>query len=149
MINLSKFFTEFLIPEFIPSVDTILSRFLGKVALEVLAFRLIEYSVGLDEMIDKPELDIIRNYTRFGDNNIKWPIHIRRIYPEDKMFTDKNYGEYDVLNEFSLLYTESRELYFILAIKNNLISSLFVSKSLKYNIAQFSLVYRYVDNFGL
>jgi hypothetical protein len=47
------------------------SRFLGNVALEVAADRVLEVEGGLDEIIDKVELDDLRNYVRYGNPKIK------------------------------------------------------------------------------
>lgn len=92
------------------------SRFLGKVAIEVLAFRLLEITGGQEEIVDKRELDELRHYARFGDPRLHWPFHSRRIYPEDMLFYEEGYGYYDVLHEFDLLYIESLELYLVVAI---------------------------------
>lgn len=96
--------------------EQLISRFLGKVAIEVLAFRLSGSPKGLHEVINKPELDKLRYYVRFGDPRMRWPFYRRRIYPEDKVFYEEGYGQYDVPHEFDLLYTESLELYLVLAI---------------------------------
>ena len=102
------------IPQF--PEENIVSRFLGKVAIEVLAFRLLGIEKGLDEVIDKPELDELRQFARYGNQKTQWPYYKRRIYPEDKLFYEEGYGYFDVLHEFDLLYTKSNELYLILAI---------------------------------
>ena len=105
-----------IIPEPALPDEQIVSRFLGKVAIEVLAFRLLGVPGGLEEIVDKPELDKLRHYVRFGDPRMQWPFHRRRLYHEDKVFYEEGYGQYDVLHEFDLLYTESQELYLVLAI---------------------------------
>ncbi len=91
----------------------VISRFLGKVAIEVLAQRILGASVpeGLDEIIDKRELDDLRNYVRRGHpKKTAWAFHQRRIYPEEA------YGDYQVLHEYTLLYTDKKELYLVLAL---------------------------------
>jgi len=102
------------IPVF-PDEKTV-SRFLGKVAIEVLAFRFLKIESGLDEVIDKPELDQLRKFTRYGTPEVQWPYYKRRIYPEDKKYYEEGYGSFEILHEFNLLYTETNELYLILAI---------------------------------
>lgn len=99
-----------------PPDDQLVSRFLAKVAIEVLALRLSKTPGGLDEVVDKSELDKLRHYARIGDPRVHWPFHVRRIYPEDRVFYEKGYGQYHVLHEFMLLYTESGELYLVLTI---------------------------------
>ncbi|MCF7912927.1 MAG: HNH endonuclease [Candidatus Cloacimonetes bacterium] len=94
----------------------VLSRFLGKIAIEVLAQRLIHIKGGLDEVIDKPELDMLRNYTRRGNQNLIWPYSERRIYPEEKWFSSDNGQNYQILHEYNLLYTPDKETYLVIAI---------------------------------
>jgi hypothetical protein len=94
--------------------DYTFSRFLGKVALEVATDRVLEVPGGLDEIIDKRELDELRSYVRYGDPRISWPFHAREIYVEGRPFYDEEI--YEVLHEYMLLYTEAQELYLVLAI---------------------------------
>jgi len=94
----------------------LVSRFLGKVAIEALADRLSSVPGGLDEIVDKEELDELRDYVRRGNRSTPWPFYQRRIYPEGVLFHDEDYGHYEVLHEYTLLYTESMELYFVMAI---------------------------------
>ncbi len=95
--------------------EDLMSRFLAKAALEVLALRFLEIPAGVDEVVNKPELDKVRHYARFGGTPMNWPFSVRLIYPEGKVFTEGT-EEYEVLHEFTLLYTESAELYLIMAI---------------------------------
>lgn len=95
--------------------EYLMSRFLAKVALEVLASRSLEIPGGLAEVIDKRELDALRHYARFGKPPTHWPFSARPIYPEGKVFSEGT-EKYEVLHEFTLLYTESSELYLVIAI---------------------------------
>jgi len=103
-----------IIPQPHLSEEQIVSRFLGKVAMETLALIALEIPNGLSEITDKPELDELRNYVRgyssFGD----WQFNVRRIYPEDKVFYEEGYGECEIVHSFKLLYTECQELYLVL-----------------------------------
>lgn len=99
-----------------PQDGQILSRFVGKVALEALASRVLNSSGELKEIIDKPELDLLRNDARRGKRNFVWPLHQRRLYGEDKVFFEEGFGHYEVLHEYTFLYTEAQELFFVLAI---------------------------------
>jgi hypothetical protein len=103
----------------------LMSRFLAKVALEVLAFILWHSSQllkserdiesALDEVVNKPELDDLKNYARFDAKPNEWPFNMRSIYPEGKLFTEKN-ERFELLHEFDLLVTESNEYYLVVAI---------------------------------
>jgi hypothetical protein len=95
--------------------EHLMSRFLAKTALEVLASRFLAIPGGLDEVIDKSELDELRHYARFGAPPKFWPFNTRVIYPEGKMFVEGT-QRYEVLHEYTLLYTESSELYLVVAI---------------------------------
>lgn len=103
----AKDVNNFELPEF-----RLMSRFVGKVGLEVLADRLIPHSEWEGEVIDKPELDPLREYTRY-DRGETWPFLYRTIYPVNAVF-EQNGTSYEVLHEYDLLYTEGRELYIVL-----------------------------------
>lgn len=84
-----------------PSYET--SRFIGKVALEALAARCLNISGWNDEIVDKAELDELRNYVRRGKKNFIWPVHMRRIYMPDHEFLNHIGTEYQVLHEWDIL----------------------------------------------
>ena len=50
-----------------------MSRFLAKMALEAVAFRLLNVKSDLSRLIDEPHYDLIRNYARFGAGVKDWP----------------------------------------------------------------------------
>jgi len=104
---------------YIPIVDKIeeplMSRFLAKVAIEILAHRLMNVEGWEEPLIDDPQLEPLRRFARIGDKPTSWPFSRRRIYGEDDVQTDGDNG-YQVLHEFDLLYTETRELYAVLCI---------------------------------
>jgi hypothetical protein len=95
--------------------EYLMSRFLSKMALEVLALLFLAVPGGLDEVIDKSELNELRHYARFGAPPKFWPFNTRIIHPEGKVFVD-GIQRYEVLHEYRLLYTESSELYLVVAI---------------------------------
>ena len=66
-----------------------MSRFLAKVAIEALAEKVLEVPGGIDECIDKKELDGLRAYIRKGSSNI-WPYAERKIYPVYNKTKDVN-----------------------------------------------------------
>lgn len=98
--------------------SNILSKFLAKVALEVLAQRLMDSQEGLDFVAQDKQLHNIRQFARYGKFIGLWPYHQRRIYSEEMQFSDNKTKErYEVLHEYQLLYTDdNQQLYLILAI---------------------------------
>lgn len=95
--------------------DYVVSRFIAKVGLEVLAHRAINVPGGLEELINKPELDELRRYVRRGNPGSTWPYSFRSLYPPDAVFNDRN-EQYEVLHEFDILITEQSEFYIIVVI---------------------------------
>lgn len=95
--------------------DSIISRFIGKIAIEAFAQRIINNShIGLDSFIDDTEFDLLRNHVRRGCPT-NWDYHKRRVYDIDKKWIDPHTKEtYQVINEFDFLLTEEHECYFIL-----------------------------------
>ena len=92
------------------------ARFIGKVALEVLAQRLVGFPDANDEVVDKAELDALRGYVRLGQPKTTWPVHIRRIYPADFLFADPDCGEHQALHEWMILHVPESEFYVVVAI---------------------------------
>lgn len=95
--------------------DYLISRFLGKVGLEVLAHRVLDVPGGLDEIINQPELEELRRYVRFGNPKLTWPYSRRTIYSPDFKFVDR-IESYEVLHEFDILVTPTNEYYIVVAI---------------------------------
>lgn len=97
--------------------DRDISRFLAKVALEFLTYKIVDDPEWVNEIITKEELDPIRNYARFGKGKF-WKYHQRRIYSEEDRFFDPiNHPEpYEILHEFDILYTDDRVMYFVMTI---------------------------------
>lgn len=92
----------------------LMARFVGKIALEVLAHRVLEVPGGLNEIVTKPELNELRRFVRYDLCNGEWPIHERQLYDMD---TDDGRGVPGsrAIHEFMLLYTDPGELYFVIA----------------------------------
>lgn len=99
-----------------PPDEYVLSRFLGKVAIEALARKLLNVADGLTEVVEKKELDELRDYVRWGKGKAVWPYHERVLYPEDLLFYEEEYGHYELLHEFAFLYTKRNELYLVLVV---------------------------------
>lgn len=111
--------------DILPVQDAITSRFVGKIALEALAQKLIPLENGLDQLIDDKQFDPIRNHVCRGSPRI-WPCHIRRIYPHNKVWPDSAGETYQIIHESDFLIpgiTEwneigpvQAELYFVIVL---------------------------------
>jgi hypothetical protein len=99
-----------------PENDYVIARFIGKVALETLAYRCLDIAEWNDEIVNKFELDKLRKYVRLGNPKLIWPVHIRRIYSQEQKFTDFQYGSYQILHEWDILCTHQGEFFAIIAI---------------------------------
>lgn len=87
-----------------PSHSYETSRFIGMVALEVLAHKFKNIDDWNEEIVQKTELDELRNYVRYGKMRYVWPIHIRRIYPADQEFLETEMPQHQVLHEWDILF---------------------------------------------
>lgn len=88
-----------------------IARFLGKIALEYMASRISDNSEFLNNLIDEPALDRLRNFVRFGDNKIAWNYSQRRIHDDGALFIDKDNPEkqYQLLHEADIILIEENE----------------------------------------
>jgi hypothetical protein len=87
----------------------------AKVGLEALAHRVINVGDAINEIVDKSELDELRDFVRQGSPGNPWPYSYRSIYPPDFQFKDGN-ESFEVLHEFDILVTDQSEYYIVLAI---------------------------------
>ena len=111
--------------DLLPPQDGITSRFIGKIALEALAYKLSSLDDSLDQLIDDAQFDPIRNYVPRGAPKA-WPCHIRRIYSHRKAWLGSDEEAYQIIHEFDFLMpgvTEVNEsqpvqakLYFIIVL---------------------------------
>lgn len=96
-----------------PLDERALARFIGKVGLEALASRPIQAGFSHEELIDKPDLDELRNFVRRADGPHQWSVARRQLYPPDKVFSDGD-AHYELLHEYELLLRpidEAKALY--------------------------------------
>ncbi len=100
---------------FEPENNRTLSRFIAKVAYEVLVSKCIEIDGWNDEIVNLHELEEIRQYVRFNKSSSPWPIHIRKLYPHSTAFTEGE-SEFEVLNEWTILVTSDQEYFAVIAI---------------------------------
>jgi hypothetical protein len=95
----------------------VFSRFLAKVAIESMAQRLLNSEGDLFRgFIDDEQLDLLRHYARHGKSGLDWPYSERQIYFSDVLFPDADGNPYEVLHEWTFLYTDPKEMYFVVAI---------------------------------
>ena len=101
--------------ETVIEADSITSRFLAKVAVEAMVHRIEHNDTWLEEWGDEIAFDPIRKYARYGSPR-KWPIAVRRIYAESSHWFDSDQEDSQIIHESDFLYTEHKEMYFVLAI---------------------------------
>ncbi len=93
------------------------ARFLAMIAVEALAKQVLDAAGDLKaDLTDKRELEEIRRFTRFGEGIDEWPFSARRLYAEGQHFTDDDGMISEVLHEYMFLYTDLKELYFVIVI---------------------------------
>lgn len=104
IFNIKK--TKLIFPAFTNDItfknNTIISRFIAKVALEALADKLKSVDDSLDDLIDDIQFDPIRNHARLGTER-EWPCNIRRIYEYDKSWKDKDNVLWQKMHESDFL----------------------------------------------
>ena len=101
----------------IPTVinKKLMSRFIGKVAVEALAHRFLNIEGWRGEILRQEALEPLRQYVRVGDHPKIWQFTRRPLYPPQMCFETSTYA-YQILHEFAFLYTDERELIFVLAL---------------------------------
>lgn len=88
----------------------LIGRFIGKVGLEEVAQRTLSVEGWNDEIVDNPQLDVLRAYVRRNEGQT-WPIHQRQIYDEDHAFDGDQ-----VVHEYDILVTADLEFYSVVCI---------------------------------
>lgn len=81
----------------------LMSRFLAKCGLEVLAQKTISACAPLDYIIDESQLDAIRDHARRGQPR-EWPFHQRQIYRPDRTVLLRAKPA-QVMHEYDILFT--------------------------------------------
>lgn len=108
------------IPQWKPSEGTelpdkrLMGRFLGKIGLEVLAHKTKAVKNWNKELVEKDELNDLREFVRFNKGE-DWPFFARTIHPVNAVFEDET-EIYQLLHEFDILYTPECEAYSILSL---------------------------------
>ncbi|MBI4724226.1 MAG: HNH endonuclease [Rhodomicrobium sp.] len=93
----------------------LMSRFLAKVAMEAVVHRVMGIVDWQSEIIDNKSFDELRRYARVGDRPAEWPFFQRRLYNENDLQLD-NGMHFQILHEFTLLYTPRQEIYVVVCI---------------------------------
>ncbi|OUL60978.1 HNH endonuclease [Flavobacterium sp. AJR] len=115
-----------LIPE-PPKNDLLVSKFVGKIALEAFAKRVSSAEDWQEDFVENSGLDMLRDFVRYGKGYTIWPYHIRRIYDEHQIKYDKKSNKIlQKLNEYDFLIPDNPttqneihtfdNLYFVMAI---------------------------------
>jgi hypothetical protein len=115
-----------LIPE-PPKNDLLVSKFVGKIALEAFAKRVSSVEDWQEDFVENSGLDMLRDFVRYGKDYKIWPYHIRRIYDEHQIKYDKTSNKIlEKLNEYDFLIPDNptsekeihtfENLYFVMAI---------------------------------
>jgi uncharacterized protein (DUF736 family) len=104
---------------FPPADNYVVSRFLAKVALEVIAQKLHISQDGLDYLVQEQQFDELREFARYGKRHKEWPYHIRKIYEETEAFQSEENSDIlqDRLFEYNIFMTDESEYYFVLILK--------------------------------
>lgn len=98
-----------------PKDKTILSRFLAKVSLETMAFRLAKLENWQGDFFSDAQITALRRYARRGDKPDVWPFHERQLYHEDHVHIDGS-DHYQVLHEWDFLRTNQGEVYCVVCL---------------------------------
>lgn len=92
----------------------LMGRFLGKVGLEVLAFKTQDVKNWNDEIVNKPELDLLRSHVRYNEGD-DWPFIARTLHPVNAVFREGS-EFYELLHEFDIFLTLKSEVYSVLSL---------------------------------
>jgi hypothetical protein len=87
-----------------PELSYETARFIGKVGLEILAYKWMNIEDWNEQVVNRIELNELRSYVRQGKPGFVWPVHIRRIYPANHEFSDKIDPSFQVLHEWDILF---------------------------------------------
>lgn len=92
----------------------LMGRFLAKVALEVLAFKTCSIAGWNQELVEKRELDELREFARFNIGE-EWPFTIRTLHPVNAVFAEGD-ETYELLHEFNIFLTPKSEAFLVLSL---------------------------------
>jgi hypothetical protein len=98
--------------------NLVMSKFLAKLAIEAIIYKVLDDQVLVEELWNYPGLDRLKQYARYGQGISFWPYHQRRIYPEGALFKDETWKgiPFEILHEFTFLTTDESNIYFAVCI---------------------------------
>lgn len=95
------------------SDDVYISRFLGKIAIELLASKLMKLDSWQTDFINHQDIDRMRHYARYGKGKY-WPYHYRQIHNENEVVVDES-KKYQKVHEMNIISFNKNEFYLILS----------------------------------
>lgn len=99
-----------------PRLDQrLFSRFIAKIALELIAQRICHVPTWEEFGIDHEQFDPIRAYARFGSGST-WPVLSRRIYDEEATTLPASGEPQQTIYETDILLTPSGEAYAVICL---------------------------------
>ena len=91
------------------------ARFLAKMAIEAMAYKLLDHPGGIEYLVDERQLDPMRDFARRGTPK-EWPYQTRRIYDPDRVLFEPDGCPVQTVHEFDLLVTRNQEWFFVFAL---------------------------------
>lgn len=92
-----------------------MSRFIGKVAIEALALRVMHVDGWREELVSNKGLEALRGFVRVGEKPKEWQFHRRILHRFDQRFCDGT-EVFEILHEYDFVYTQKNLLFFVMAI---------------------------------
>lgn len=100
--EISVFVPEF---DFFDSDNSIVSKFLAKIAIEGLAFDVQNDNENIETIVNQPGFDPIKRYCRFANVGELWPYRIRRVsFPEVSDGTEASVRLKELIFEYEFIY---------------------------------------------
>lgn len=95
-----------------PENDLLISKFIGKIAIEALAKRVSSVEDWQNDFIENESLDQLRDFVRYGKGYSIWPYYIRRIDGENQIKYDKKSNKFfEKLNEYDFLIPDNPSIH--------------------------------------
>lgn len=95
-----------------PENDLLISKFIGKIAIEALVKRVSSVEDWQNDFIENESLDQLRDFVRYGKGYSIWPYYIRRIDGENQIKYDKKSNKFfEKLNEYDFLIPDNPSIH--------------------------------------
>jgi len=93
------------------------ARFLAAIGMKATAQRMLPVPDGIHhDFTHNNCFDEVRRFARYGEGPSEWPLHETVLYDEHHVFNDPNGSSYQISHEYTLLWTDSNEFYFVIAL---------------------------------